>query len=494
MTTDPLIGQVLGKRYQVTRLLGQGGMGSVYEAVHCELDKKVAVKLLLPHVAENAEAYERFRREAQASSRMRHPNILEVTDFDHTEQGAPYMVMEYLDGEDLSDLLARERRLPLGRAITLFLEVLDAVEAAHQGGIIHRDLKPENIYLCRYGARDELPKVLDFGISKIMDATSQLTRPQAMMGTPSYMAPEQAQGKTGSADARTDIFALGTILYRMLAGQEAFGGGKALSIIYRVVNEEPPPLSEVVPGLAPAVAAVVERAMAKEPADRFPSASAMAAALTEAVNTEAAPAPVPVPAHTEPGLSATLAAEPSPQTDPGLSASLDGESPQATGHGKPLSSMLTPDLTGELTEHLTGRRNQRSGGMAGAAGAIILLLALGFGAWMLKSHMGQSPPKPELARPQPPPSAPPVTAPPDAAPPAVSTKVKPAKPKARKHRSTRRVAKKGSPGTAPPPKPAPTRGVATLPNPAETTAKTKPDSGATKRIPSKSGVSTLPLR
>ena len=380
MAIDPLIGQVLGKRYQIERLLGQGGMGNVYQAVHCELDKKVAVKMLLPQIAENAEAYERFRREARAASRLRHPNILEVTDFDHTDQGAPYMVMEFMEGEDLSALLTRERRLTLDRAVDIFRDVLDAVGAAHNGGIIHRDLKPENIFLSRYGSREAVPKVLDFGISKIMDATSLLTRDQSMMGTPNYMAPEQATGKTGQADARTDVFAMGAILYRALSGKEAFGAGKPLSIVYRVVNEEPRPLGEVAPHIPVAVQAVVARAMAKKPDDRYPTAAALAAALELAArDPDAALAPDQAP---RPPTAATSLA--TPEDDIGLAGTLP---PPA--NSEPEMSLLSQDLD----EPLPGRE-RRSSGMVGITGGAVLLLALGLGAWYLQR--GNEAPAPEV--------------------------------------------------------------------------------------------------
>jgi len=458
VSIDPLIGNVLGKRYQIVRLLGQGGMGSVYEAVHCELDKKVAVKMLLPQIAENAEAYERFRREARAASRLRHPNILEVTDFDHTDDGAPYMVMEFMEGEDLNALLTREGNLPLDEALDIFMEVLDAVEAAHQGGIIHRDLKPENIFLSRYGSRKPVPKVLDFGISKIMDATSLLTRDQAMIGTPNYMAPEQATGKTGKADARTDVFALGAILYRVLTGREAFGRGKALSIVYRVVNEEPQPLTEARPGLPAAVEMVVTRAMAKNPDARYSSAAALAVALQRAARGGQTEATMLSKAHQQvsPGedeaLAATIAPgqgatpdpaqtgapsedgqdDAAPEPDPtgtamepaqtgaaletgqtGGQALAEGSVYTMGGEGNtvgPVSTahpMPTPDLT-DVYPH----REKRSNGMIGAVIGAALLLTLGAGAWFLQKGSKEEPP----AVAPPAVSAPAALARPDAAP------------------------------------------------------------------------------
>ena len=276
---ESLVGRVLRKKYQIVRLIGRGGMGAVYEAVHCDLDKQVAVKTLLPHISENAEAYQRFLLEARAASRLRHPHIIEVTDFDHTSDGMPFMVLEFLEGEDLSRTLARQGRLSLPGAHAIFRDVLSAMEAAHRAGIVHRDLKPQNIFLCRYGDRSDFPKVLDFGISKVLDTTGGLTGSCAYMGTPNYMAPEQADGRSGEADERSDVFALGTIIFRALGGREAYPGNRAATVLYKIVNEDPPSLSDANPAMSEQTVEVVRRAMAKDPADRYASAASFARAL-----------------------------------------------------------------------------------------------------------------------------------------------------------------------------------------------------------------------
>ena len=286
---EPLVGRVLNNKYQIVKLIGRGGMGAVYEAVHCDLDKQVAVKTLLPQLAENEEVYKRFLLEARAASRLRHPHIIEVTDFDHTDDGMPFMVLEYLEGEDLSQALSRQGRLEPERAYAIFRDVLSAMEAAHQAGIVHRDLKPQNIFLCRYGDRTDFPKVLDFGISKVLDATGGLTGTTAYVGTPNYMAPEQADGRSGEVDSRSDVFALGAILYRVLGGQDAFPGDRVATILYKIVNEDPPPLAEKNPSLTPAVVAVVHRAMARDPDDRFPSMATLGEALLPALTGDTLP-------------------------------------------------------------------------------------------------------------------------------------------------------------------------------------------------------------
>ena len=316
---ESLVGRVLNKKYQIVKLIGRGGMGAVYEAVHCDLDKKVAVKTLLPSLAENEEVYQRFLLEARAASRLRHPHIIEVTDFDHTSDGMPFMVLEHLEGEDLSQALARQGRLAPEQVRTIFRDVLSAMEAAHQAGIVHRDLKPNNIFLCRYGDRHDFPKVLDFGISKVLDATGGLTASTAYVGTPNYMAPEQADGRSGEVDARSDVFALGSILYRTLSGRDAFPGDRVATVLYKIVNEDPPPLSERSPGLPEATVEVVRRAMARNPDDRFPSVAALAQALLPSLG----------PGHGEPdakdtdrcappgGMGDTAVATKIAQTDPG---------------------------------------------------------------------------------------------------------------------------------------------------------------------------------
>jgi len=319
-----MVGRVLCKKYQIVRLIGRGGMGAVYEAVHCDLDKKVAVKTLLPHFSENEEAYQRFLLEARAASKLRHPHIIEVTDFDHTSDGMPFMVLEYLEGEDLSQVLSQQGRLTPGRAHAIFRDVLAAMEAAHRAGIVHRDLKPQNIFLCRYGDRDDFPKVLDFGISKVLDTTGGLTGSCAYMGTPNYMAPEQADGRSGEADARSDVFALGTILFRALGGRDAYPGNRAATVLYKIVNEEPPLLSDANPTLPEDTVEAVRRAMARDPAQRFSSAAALGEALLPTLPTEgpaaettggrgygAAVATLPSGAHTkvadeDPSLASTL--------------------------------------------------------------------------------------------------------------------------------------------------------------------------------------------
>ena len=217
-------GHLLGGTYLLEREIGRGGMGEVYLATHARLPGRYAVKLLLPELAENREAFTRFCREAEIMSELRHPNIVQIFDFNIAPDERPYFVMEYLEGRDLEARLA-SGPLPLAAVVRIVNAVASALAVAHAHGVVHRDLKPSNIFLATInGQTDELVKVLDFGISKIRSAPQQLVSSTNMMGTPPYMAPEQVRGHVDAIDGRTDQFALGVIAYRMLTGQEAFRG------------------------------------------------------------------------------------------------------------------------------------------------------------------------------------------------------------------------------------------------------------------------------
>jgi len=291
--TDPLKGKVLANTYRLGRLLGQGGMGKVYEAGHLRLSKKrYAVKLLQPGTDDDSEAYARFRREAEIATEIGNPHIVDVHDFNITEEGQPFIVMELLEGEDLFDHYKRVRRLPWHEVLEIMGQVAGALAAAHRRGIVHRDLKPENIYLTHVEGELHV-KLLDFGLSKIKHSRSRLTRKNAVFGTPDYMAPEQASGQGEEVDHRTDIFALGVIVYQCLAGVLPFEAAAPLGVLYRVCNDEPRPLTEIVPGLTAEVDRVVARAMAKRKVDRYDSAEAfvedLAAALARSPRVEGLP-------------------------------------------------------------------------------------------------------------------------------------------------------------------------------------------------------------
>jgi serine/threonine protein kinase len=211
------VGRVIDSRYRVLRKIGEGGMGTVFAAEHVEIGKIVAIKILHPHYSTEQELVERFRREARAASRIGHPNIIDVMDFGTTDDGCAYFIMEHLDGIDLADVLSHERRLDANRSCEITIQICRALAAAHAAGVIHRDLKPENIFLVARDGQADFVKVLDFGVARSAGRTNRLTNPGIAMGTPEYMAPEQAAG--GVTDHRSDIYSVGALLYEMVTGQ-----------------------------------------------------------------------------------------------------------------------------------------------------------------------------------------------------------------------------------------------------------------------------------
>jgi serine/threonine protein kinase len=271
---DPRIGTTLGGRYHIRRLCGEGAMGRVYEAQHIDIGRRVAIKILHARFHHSADLVERFRREARAASKIGHPNIVDVTDSGTTPDGAFYFVMEFLEGESLEELIAKNGPLPVERALLMAAQIARALEAAHAAEVIHRDLKPANIMLVNRNDEDDFVKVLDFGISKDLDLAvgAALTRPDVAIGTPVYMAPEQAAGKT--ADALTDVYAVGGLLYEMLTAEPPCTGDDAMDVLQRKASEDPRPIGELRPDLPRDVQKLVMRALARTPSDRHWSMTA----------------------------------------------------------------------------------------------------------------------------------------------------------------------------------------------------------------------------
>ena len=277
-----MIGCVLADKYQVLRVIGKGGMGIVYEAQHLVLGKHVAIKLMLEKYFGDPEAKSRFKREAIAASLVGNPHIIDVSDIGELPDGRLYVVMELLTGSPLSDVLEKTGPMQPQRAISIMRQVLRAVGAAHAKGIIHRDLKPDNIFLIDQGDQSDFVKLLDFGISKVLDpdeqrALTKLTTTGVVMGTPLYMAPEQAMGQPAIAYA--DIYACGVILYEMLAGRTPFVGNTYAVLVAQLLTAPPEPLQNVRPGLQASVVNAVHRALEKDPQRRFASAEMFAASL-----------------------------------------------------------------------------------------------------------------------------------------------------------------------------------------------------------------------
>jgi tRNA A-37 threonylcarbamoyl transferase component Bud32 len=271
---DPLLGTVLLGRYSVTRKIGQGGMGAVYEATHTLIGKRVAVKVLLDKYARREQVVARLEQEARLASAIGHEHIIDITDFGTTHDGRTFVVMEFLEGESLAECLAREGPLPETRILQITFQIASALGAAHAKGIVHRDVKPENVFLLRRKDQDFI-KVVDFGISKSMRASQpgeeespRLTQTGMVLGTPLYMSPEQARGDE-ELDHRIDIYALGVIMYELATGQVPFLGTNYLSIISQVLNDEAPRPRQVRPELSSEFEAIVLRLLEKDRDRRY---------------------------------------------------------------------------------------------------------------------------------------------------------------------------------------------------------------------------------
>lgn len=284
---DPLIGQVVDGRYEVSRVLGEGGMGTVYEVRHTSLGRRFALKILRRDIAD-AEHTARFIQEAKAAAAIGHPNIVAVSDFgeivipdEDGTHGVPYFVMEHLTGISLASLLQAEKTLDAVRAAQIVAQCASGLAAAHAAGVIHRDLKPDNVFLTRSGDR-EFVKLLDFGVAKMVGA-GRLTRAGMVFGTPHYMSPEQAAGQ--SIDHRADIYALGVMLYECLAGRVPFEADTYMGVLTKHMFATPDPIDRLVPDAARlgALGPIVMRCLSKSPQERYASMGELAAALEEAV-------------------------------------------------------------------------------------------------------------------------------------------------------------------------------------------------------------------
>jgi len=279
MTITP--GLVIDGKYSITRLIGEGGMGAVYEGTNVLIRRRVAIKVLLAGAREANGVLERFEREAQAAGCIGNDHILEVLDLGTLPSGDRYMVMEYLDGESLADRIRRRGRLTPEEVGPLLRQALVGLDAAHRAGIVHRDLKPDNIFVLKEKAgRPDFVKIIDFGISKFnaLGGDMSMTRTGTVMGTPYYMSPEQAKG-AGGVTHQSDLYSMGVIAFEAVSGQVPFDGESFNDLMFKIVLGETPNLRELVPGIDPAFVAIVERAMKRDLSERFESAEQFIAAI-----------------------------------------------------------------------------------------------------------------------------------------------------------------------------------------------------------------------
>lgn len=360
-------GALIGGRYRLEQSIGSGGMGEVFRAIDTVLGRAVAVKVV--HAVEprkRKEVTESFLREARISAAIAHPNVVQILDFGVHEELAPYIVMELLEGESLADLLGRGAEMPLSFVFELIIRVLDALRAAHAAGVIHRDLKPENIFLTSERGGLLNPKLLDFGISKILDATgvARVTTTHGhIVGTPAYMSPEQARG-VKEIDQRTDVYSMGVVLYELLSGDLPFYSENPGDLLVLIMTAREQPLGERVPQLAGPLSDLIERAMAKRPEQRYRDAGEM--------------------------LDAVVAISNSFQTTPAVSHS--ARSARANGRNTAVSLALSPQASGltPLTPvpDSSGARMRR----LLFAGLALLAAGLGAAAFALRDRFVAAPP------------------------------------------------------------------------------------------------------
>jgi len=348
-------GDVLLGKYRIEQVLGQGGMGIVVAARHIELGQRYAIKFLLPTVLTHEEAVERFLREARASARLQSEHVARVHDVGHMENGAPYMVMEYLEGCDLKALVSKEGPLPADVAMTYLTHVCDAIAEAHAAGIVHRDLKPANLFLVRRRNGSPCVKVLDFGISKHLGTNEvDLTSTNATLGSPLYMSPEQIS-KSKTVDTRTDIWALGVILYELLTGTSPFRGGTALEVVSRILQEEPIPVRQLRPDVPERAEVVIARCLQKRREERFQTVEELLAVLEKGTPTSqgialTATSTTNPNTYTQTGLGATSATS-GPSADP-TSVAFGQTQPQPAR--KPTNSLVLAIAAGAFVVILGG--------------------------------------------------------------------------------------------------------------------------------------------
>jgi len=350
------------EKYRLTRKIGEGGMGLVYEAQHSLVGKRCAVKVLHPSLSQDKEAVRRMLREAQAAAAIGHPNIVVTHDFGVTPDGDYYLVMDYLEGESLADLILRSGPLPGLAAVLIMRQVLSALEAAHAKGIVHRDLKPENIFIARTPGGAEEVKLLDFGVSKLVGSEDlRLTLTGAVMGTPYYMSPEQASGSK-DVDARSDLWAAGVVLYEVLTRRHPFTGANYNELMYKILTTEPRPARDLRPDISGAMEEVIHRALAKKRDARYATATEMLADLGST------PAAVLL-ATTAPPVNPNVSLLDLAASGPGVPSAVDDVVPRKRAEGGSLT--LAPGETAGWTRY--AQKLPTRTWLAAIAGGVLVL-------------------------------------------------------------------------------------------------------------------------
>lgn len=278
--------RVLGGTYELMRRIDSGAMGTVFEARHLRLNRRVAVKVLSRQPASRPEVLERFRQEAEIMSRLEHPHIATILDFDVTEQGEPYLVLELLHGETLEKRILRDAPFALEDVVDITTQIASALAASHAASVVHRDLKPANVFLTPAPGESVFVKLLDFGISKNLRADRRLTQERSLLGTPEYMAPEQASGRNALVGARSDQYSLAVVAYEMLTGSQPFDDEDLKVVLKRATSLDPAPPSSLVPWVPCALDSVLARALAKDPSKRFDDILDFARELAAAARTD----------------------------------------------------------------------------------------------------------------------------------------------------------------------------------------------------------------